>query len=194
VSDQVAELNDTALDQSDSLRPCVAVAVLELEVDLACGQAHKGDLNLVLADANDEDLAAELDGLNSASDRRLDTCALESVGRLNVVCELENCAAEIIDRVAEFNLVCEDAGDDFAGEFEASLVDIGNDERSGTCSLCAEQCDETNGPSTANEHGITEPDVRSKPARATERGSSIAPSSKVMLSGILWHHIAGCLR
>jgi hypothetical protein len=166
VGDQITELDDTALDQPDSLRPCVAVAVLELEIDLPCGQAHEGNLDLVLADANDEDLAAELDGLNSAGNRGLHTCALESVGRLNVVCEFEDCASEVVDRVAEFNLVCEDAGDELAGKVEAALVDVGNDEGSGACSLCAEQCDETNGPSTANEHGVTEPDVRSvKPSK-----------------------------
>lgn len=169
MSNQVAELNDTALDQPDGLGPCVAVAVLELEVDLACRQAHEGDLDLVLANANDEDLAAKLDGLNSAGDRGLDTCALKSVGRLNVVGKLENCAAEVVDRVAEFNLVCEDAGDKLAGELEAALIDVGDNEGSGTCSLCAEQCDETNGTSTANEHGVTEPDIRAVKSSKSNR-------------------------
>ena len=130
-----------------------------MEVDLTCGKPHEGDLDLVLADTNNEDLATELDRLDSTSDRGLDSCAFESVGRLDAVCELENRVAEVLGRVAEFNLVCEDARNELAGELETARVDIGDDEGSCTSSLCAEKRHETNGAGTADKNGVTKPDV-----------------------------------
>lgn len=132
---------------------------MELEVDLAGGEAHEGDFDFVLADADDEDFAAELDGLDGACDGGLDACAFEGVRGLDVVCEGEDCGAEVVDGVAEFDLVGEGAGDQLAGEVEAALVNVGDDEGRCSCSLCAEEGDETDGAGTADEHGVAEPDI-----------------------------------
>ena len=81
------------------------------------------------------------------------------MGGLDAVCELEDCVAEVFGAVAEFNLVCEGAGDELAGEVETALVDVCDDEGSRAGSLCAEEGNEANGTSTAYKDGVTELDV-----------------------------------
>ncbi|KAJ8105694.1 hypothetical protein OPT61_g10025 [Boeremia exigua] len=81
----IAQLNDAALHQPNRLGPRIAVAVLELQIDLAGREAHEGDLNLVLANANDKHLTPELNRLDGARNAGLDARALEGVGGLDVI-------------------------------------------------------------------------------------------------------------
>lgn len=64
MGDQTFHVEDAALDETDGPRPGVGVAVLELEVDFLGAEAHEGDLHVGLAHADDEDFAAELDGVD----------------------------------------------------------------------------------------------------------------------------------
>lgn len=61
---QPLHIQHAALHEADGARPGVGVAVLELEVDFLGAEAHERDLHLWLADADDEDFAAELDGVD----------------------------------------------------------------------------------------------------------------------------------
>lgn len=156
---QLLQINNTALVQPDSLGPCIAVAVLELEVDLAGAKAHEGDFDFVFADANDEDFAAELDGLDGAVDGAFDASAFHGVRGLDALGELEDGGLEVFGGVAEFDLVGEDVGDKLFGEIEASLVDICDDEWGGARGLTAEESDEADGSRTAYDDGVAEADV-----------------------------------
>lgn len=156
---QLAQLDNAALDQPDRLGPRVAVAVLELQVHLPRRQAHEGDLDFVLADADDEDFPAELDGLDGACDAGFDACALEGVGGLDAVGECEDGGLKVGDGVAELDLVGEDAGHEFLGELEAAGVDVGDDEGRGARCLGAEEGDEADGAGAADEDGVAEADV-----------------------------------
>src|SRR5262245_2780934 len=106
--DQLAQIDDATLDQTDGFRPCVAVPVLELEVDFSCAQPHEWDLHLVLSNANDEHLAANLDSLDRAIDTRFDACALHCDRRFDTFHLLKNSVAEVIGCMRELNLVRED--------------------------------------------------------------------------------------
>jgi hypothetical protein len=63
VGDERLEIDEAARDEADGLRVLVGVAVLELEVDLVGGAVAEGVRLLRGADADDEDLAAEVDRL-----------------------------------------------------------------------------------------------------------------------------------
>lgn len=64
VTHQRLHVDDAVLHQPDSPRPGVGVAVLELEVDLLRAETHEGDLHVGFPNADDEDLAAEFDGVD----------------------------------------------------------------------------------------------------------------------------------
>jgi len=169
VRDQLPEVDDAVLHEPDGLGPRVCVAVLELEVDLARGEAHEGNLHLVLADADDEDLAAELDGLDGAGHARLDARALHGDGGLDAVHEGEDARAEVVGRVAELDLVREQARDEVAREIEAALVDVCDDEGRGAGRFAAQGCDEADGTGAADDDGVTEADARAVHARQCDR-------------------------
>lgn len=61
---QPLHIEHAALHEADGARPGVGIAVLELEVDFLGAEAHERDLHVRLADADDEDFAAELDGVD----------------------------------------------------------------------------------------------------------------------------------
>lgn len=61
---QILHIDDIVLHEADSAGPGVGVAVLELQVYLLRAEAHEGDGHVGLADADDEDFAAELDGVD----------------------------------------------------------------------------------------------------------------------------------
>ena len=158
VGDQSLKIHDTSLQQTDGSGPCIGVAVLELEVDLAGAEAHEGDLDFVLADANDEDLAAELDSLDGTCDGALNTGALESDGRLDATTELGDGFCEVFGGVAEVHLVGADRRAELLGELQTALIDVGNDDGLGTGGLDTGESDETNGTGTADQDGVTESD------------------------------------
>lgn len=64
VGNQVLHVDDAVLDQSDGSGPGIGIAVLELEVDLLRAETHEGDLHVGFPDADDEDFAAEFDGVD----------------------------------------------------------------------------------------------------------------------------------
>lgn len=156
MSNEFLEINDAALVQADGLGPGVAVAVLELEIYFAGAEAHKGDCDLVFANANDKDFAAELDGLDGAVDGAFDARAFHGVRGLDAVRQLEDGGLEVFGGVAEFHLVCEHAGDELLGEVETSLVNVGDDEGGCACGLTAEERDETDGACAADNDGVAE--------------------------------------
>jgi hypothetical protein len=158
VGDQLLEVHDTSLQQTDGSGPCVGVTVLELEVDLAGAEAHEGDLDFVLANANDEDLAAEFDGLDGTCNGALNTGALECDGRLDAAAELGDGLCEVFGGVLEIDLVGADRRAELLGELQTALIDVGNDDGLGTSGLDTGKSDETNGAGTADQDGVTESD------------------------------------
>lgn len=153
---QLLEVNDTALVQPDGLGPSIAVAVLELEVDLTSGEAHKRDFDFVFANADDEDFAAKLDGLDGCVDGAFDTGAFHGVRGLDAIGQLEDGGLEVFGGVAELDFVCEDVGDEFFGKVQPALVNVGDDEGRGTSRLTAEESDEADGTGTADDDGVAE--------------------------------------
>jgi hypothetical protein len=159
VGDQLLEVHDTSLQQTDGSGPCVGVAVLELEVDLAGAEAHEGDLDFVLADADDEDLAAELDGLDGTCDGALNTGALECDGGFDATAELGDDFCEVFGGVLEVDLVGANRRAELLGELQTALIDVCDDDGLGTGGLDAGKSDETNGASTADQDGVAESDL-----------------------------------
>lgn len=155
VRHQPSEIDEAILDQTDGSGPSVAVAVLELEVDLPYTGAHEGDLDLVLANANDEHLAAKLDGPDSSSDTALDTGALKSHRGLDSAKALYDLLGRVLGREA-LNLVGDDLRADLLSKLQATLVDVGNDKRAGAGGLGAKHGDQTDGTGTADEDGVAQ--------------------------------------
>lgn len=62
--DQPLHVKHAALHEADGARPGVGVAVLELEVDFLGAKTHEWDLHVWLANADNEDFAAEFDGVD----------------------------------------------------------------------------------------------------------------------------------
>lgn len=63
MSDQRLQIHQSAADEPQRLGVLVAVPVLELQVDLVGGEVHEWVGLFGFADADDEDFAAEADGL-----------------------------------------------------------------------------------------------------------------------------------
>ena len=61
---QSLHINDSALNKANSTGPGVGVAVLELEIDFLGAETHKRNLHVGLSDANDEDFATKLNGVD----------------------------------------------------------------------------------------------------------------------------------
>jgi hypothetical protein len=156
---QLTQIDNTALVQPNSLGPGIAVAVLELQIHLAGTQSHERNLHLVLADANDKDLAAKLDRLDSGADGALDTRAFHGVRGLDAVGQFEDGGLEVGGRVAEFDFVSEDVGDEGFGKVESPLVNVGYDERCCACGLTAEQRDEADGTGSAHDYRVAQAHV-----------------------------------
>lgn len=155
VRHQPGEINEAILDQADGSGPRVAVTVLELEIDLAHTGAHEGNLDLVLAHANDEHLSAKLNGPDGSSDTALDTSALESHRGLDSAKALHDLLGRLLSRKA-LNLVGDDLGADLLGELQATIVNVGDDKRAGTGGPGAEHGDQTDGTGAADEDGVAQ--------------------------------------
>jgi hypothetical protein len=185
---QLAQLNHAALDQPNRLGPCIAVPVLELQVHLTRRQSHERDLHLVLADADDEYLAAELDGLDRAADAGFHTGALHSDSGLDALHLREDGAAEVVGRVRELDLVRCHAGHELLCKLEATLVDIRNHNGRSACSTGAQQCDEANGTGTADDDGVAEAHVCTVHAR--ERDGQRLKHGAVLEGQVVWQLVA----
>ncbi|CRK31461.1 hypothetical protein BN1708_005463 [Verticillium longisporum] len=155
VRDQLGEVDDAALDETDGARPRVAVPVLQLNVNLLDARAHKGNVDLVLADTNDEDLAAKLARPDGRGDAALDARALERNGRLDAAKRLDDGLGRVLGRRA-LDLVRDDRGAELLGESEATLVNVGDDERRGARGAAAKERDEADGTGAADEDGVAE--------------------------------------
>lgn len=129
--DKSFRINNPRLHQPYRLRPRIRIPILELQIHLPCTQPHKRNLHLVLPDANDEDLAAELDGLDGAGDAGLDARTFHGDGGLDAFHEREDGGAKVGGGVGELDFVGEDAGDEVFGEGEAARVDVGDDDGGG---------------------------------------------------------------
>jgi len=137
VRDEPTQVDDAALDQADGRGPCIAIAVLELQIDLARAEPHEGNLHFVFADANDEDFAAELDSVDCAYNAALDAGTFHGNGRLDAVREGDDGVAEVVCRVGELDFVRENGGHKLFGKGKSSCVNVGDDERCGARGLTA---------------------------------------------------------
>lgn len=156
---QRAQIHHPALDQPDGTRPRIAVAVLELQVDFLGTEAHKGEGHVGLADADDEDLAAETDAVDRGRDGGFDAGALEGDGGADV----PRCAGDrgggVLGRDGPFDFVGAHAGDECLGEGEAGGVDVGDDDGFGAGGGGAEEGDQADGAGAADEDRVPEADV-----------------------------------
>nr|POE79861.1 hypothetical protein CFP56_07927 [Quercus suber] len=159
MGDEGGEVEDAAAQQADGARPGVGVAVLELQVDLARAEAHEGQADLGLANADDEDLAAELGGVDGAGDGRLLAGALHGDGGLDAVGEPHDLGGEGLGGVVAGHLEGARAGAELLGEGEAAGVDVGDDDGLGAGGLDAGEGDEADGPGAADEDAVAEGDV-----------------------------------
>lgn len=154
------EVHDPALDQPDGARPRVGVAVLELEVDLLGAEAHKGELHLGLADADDEDLAAELDAVDGRVDAALDARALERNGRLDPARQVDDLLPGLLDPDAPFHLEGPHAGDELLCERQSTLVNVRHDDRFRPGRGGAQEGDQADGSGAADQYRVTQSDAR----------------------------------
>ena len=155
---QLGQVQDTALEQANGSWPGVAVAVLQLDIDLAHTGAHKGNVNLILADANNKDLAAKLGRPDGSGNAALDTGALHGDGGLNAAKGLDNLLAGVLGRHA-LDLVRNDARAKLLCKRQAALGNVGNDERAGACGSGTEHGDQTDGAGAADQHRVAELDL-----------------------------------
>lgn len=162
---KLTQINDSALDQPNCFRPRVAVSVLELQIHLACTQPHERDLHLVLSHANDKHLASKLDSLDGAVDGRFHTRALHCDGRLDALHFGDNGGAEVVGRVAEFDFVGCDAGNEVFCELEAALINVCNYNGRGSSCARTKQRHQSNGPRAADDDGVSQPHVCAVHAR-----------------------------
>lgn len=154
-----AQLEHAALDEPDGPGPGVCVAVLELEVDLLGAEAHKGEAHLGLADADDEDLAAELDAVDGGVDAALDAGALERDARLHAAGQRDDFPRGLLLPDAAFDLERAHAGHEFLCEGEAALVNVRDDDGFGAGGGGAEEGDEADWAGAADEDGVAELDA-----------------------------------
>ena len=147
---QPAQLQHAALHQPDGPGPGVGVAVLELEVDFLGAEAHKGELHLRLADADDEDLAAELDAVDGGVDAAFDARALERDGWLDAAGQVDDLPRGLFFADAPFYLEGSDAGHEVFGEIQSSLVDVGDDDGFGAGGRGAQERDQADGSGAAD--------------------------------------------
>lgn len=167
MSDKLGQVNNAVLDQADSTGPGVAVSVLELDVDLTDTGAHKGDVDLVLSNTNDEHLSAKVDGPDGSGDAALDTSALKSDRGLDSAKGLDNGLGRIL-RGSSLNLVGDGTRAELLGKLESALRDVGDDNGRCTSGSSALESDETDGSSTADQDGITQRDVGSVEASKSD--------------------------
>lgn len=158
MSDEPIQLDDTALNQSNGSWPGVAVSVLKLDIDLSHTSPHKGDVDLILAHTNDEDLTAKLARPDSGCNAALNASALHGDGGLDASKGLDNCLGRILSR-SSFDLVSDSTRAQLLGERQTALRNVGNDDGRGTGSCAAEESDQTDGSSTANQNRVTKCNV-----------------------------------
>lgn len=173
---QPTQIHNPALHQPNGPRPRIGVAVLELEVDFLGAEAHKGQAHLGFPDADDEDLAAELDAVDGGVDAALDAGALERNGGLDAAGEADDLGRGFFLTDAAFHLEGADAGDEVLGEGEAALVNVGDDNGFGAGAGGAEERDEADGAGAADEDGVAESDAcaldaRERDAERLEQGA-----------------------
>lgn len=164
VGNEGLQVDQTSINKSDSAAPGVAVSVLVLQINLHSRETHEGNLDLVLAAAGNEDLAAEGSTPDGGVNAGLDTSALESdlgaegvgVGAVAVVDDVEDVGSAVLGGLAAGDEVSEDIGVESLSESETALVDIGNDAGGGASGLEAEQGDETNGTGTHDQGAVTQ--------------------------------------
>ena len=164
---QPAQIHNPALHQPDGPRPRIRIAVLELEVDFLGAEPHKRQLHLGLADADDKDLASELDAVDGGVDAAFDTRALERNGRLHAAREVHNLLSGILDSDAPLHLECPHAGHQLLCKRQSALVDIRDHDRFRPGRGSAQQRDQSNGSGAANEQRVTQSDAR--PLHTRER-------------------------
>ena len=165
---QPLQVHHAALDEPDRPRPRVAVAVLQLHVHLAHARAHKRNRDLVPAHADDEHLAAKLDGPDGARDGRLHARALHGHGGLDAAKGRHHLPGRLLgglERGRERDPERLHAGADLGREGEAARVDVGDDEGARARGLAAQHGDEADGAGAAHQDRIAEADVCALEAR-----------------------------
>lgn len=156
--DQRLQVNETCRDESDGLGVGVVVPVLESDVDLLGRHVRKGHVLEILAAPNDEHHSTEATRVNSRLDARLDASALE-----NQLCLCAQCLFDLFCHLlgAELGVHLDrpNSGDEFLGELETGLVQVGDDDGRGTRSVRREQRDQPDRAGAADDDGVAEAQV-----------------------------------
>ena len=154
MSHQPIQIDDAALNEPDGARPGVGIAVLKLEVDFLGAEAHKGELHLGLADADDEDFPAELDAVDGRVDAGFDARAFERDGRLDPAGEVDDLLGRIFDANAPFDFEGADAGHEFLCKGESALVNVRHDDWFRARGSSAQERDEADGSGAADQERV----------------------------------------
>ncbi len=162
---QPLQINHAALHQPDRARPRVGVPVLELQVDFLRAEPHERDLHLGLADADDEDFAAEFDRPDRRRDGGFDAGAFEGDGRAHAATRGDDVGGCVFGANFAGDFVGPRARAELFGKVEAALVDVGDDDGFGTSGGAAEEGDEADGAGAADEDGVPEADAGALHAR-----------------------------
>lgn len=157
---QPLQIDHAALHQPDGARPRVGVPVLELQVDFLGAEAHERDLHVWLADADDEDFAAEFDGPDGRRDGGFDAGAFEGDGGPHAAARGDDVGGRAFGADFAGDFVGARARAELFGEVEAALVDVGDDDGFGASGGAAKEGDEPDGAGAADEDGIAEADAR----------------------------------
>lgn len=156
VRDELGQVNDAAPQQADGAWPGVAVAVLQLDVDLADRGAHKRNGDVVLADADDEDLAAKLGRPDGRRDAALDARALHGQRGLDAAHGLDNLPTRRLRPDPRRHVMRDDARAHLPRKRQPARGNVRDDERARAGGGAAQQRDEADGPRAADEHGVAE--------------------------------------
>jgi hypothetical protein len=159
VSNQTLQINNPTAQQSNSPRPSVGVAVLELQIDLARAKTHERDLDFGPADADYEDFSTEFRRVDGTADGGLDAGALHYHGGLDAGGERDDLFGELFWGVGEVDFVRAHAGAELFCESEAALVDVGDNNGLGACGFHASESHQTDRASAADQHAVAQSDV-----------------------------------
>lgn len=150
------------MNAPNSFGPSLVVPVLKLDGDLVGATVHEGNGHLVLADADDEDAAAESGGVDGGVDGGFDAGALDGEGapEVGTAHGVLDAAGDGFRVLAAFDEDGVHRGHEVLGKGESTRGDVGNHEGTRPGRLRAEEGDETDGAGTADEEFVPESKAR----------------------------------
>lgn len=156
---ELLHIDHPVLHQSYRPRPCVAVPILELEIDFLRAETHERNTHVGFSDTNDEDFPAEFNAVDGVGDGGFDARAFERDGGFDAVCGGDDFVGAVrwLQGGVDFVGFCARA--QFGGVLEAAFVDVGDDDGAGAGGLAAEEGDEADGAGAADEDAVAEGDA-----------------------------------